>query len=81
METTIVYWGSIGIIENKMEATILGLRLTSSERSVYDPAKKGRFSQRGPVGCLGMYEPGPKLLQRGFPQGGIMGDGRGILGV
>ena len=22
METTIVYWGSIGIIENKMEATI-----------------------------------------------------------
>ena len=24
METTIVYWGNIGIMENKMEATILG---------------------------------------------------------
>ena len=30
METTIVYWGYIGIIENKMETTILwgsGIRL------------------------------------------------------
>ena len=25
METTIVYWGSIGIMEKKMEATISGL--------------------------------------------------------
>ena len=25
METTIVYWGYIGIMENKMETTILGL--------------------------------------------------------
>ena len=25
METTIVYWGNIGIMENKMEAIILGL--------------------------------------------------------
>ena len=25
METTIVYWGNIGIMENKMEATIMGL--------------------------------------------------------
>ena len=25
METTIVYWGYIGIIENKMETTIRGL--------------------------------------------------------
>ena len=25
MEATIVYWGNIGIMENKMEATILGL--------------------------------------------------------
>ena len=25
MEATIVYWGNIGIMENKVEATILGL--------------------------------------------------------
>ena len=25
METTIVFWGNIGIMENKMEATIMGL--------------------------------------------------------
>ena len=25
METTIVYWGNIGIMGNKMEATIMGL--------------------------------------------------------
>ena len=25
METTIVYWGNIGIMENKMEAIIIGL--------------------------------------------------------
>ena len=25
METTIVYWGNIGIVENKMETTIMGL--------------------------------------------------------
>ena len=27
METTIVYWGYIGIMENKMETTTLGLGL------------------------------------------------------
>ena len=25
METTIVYWGNIGIMENQMEATLMGL--------------------------------------------------------
>ena len=25
METTIVYWGNFGIMENKMEATVMGL--------------------------------------------------------
>ena len=25
MEATIAYWGNVGIMENKMEATVLGL--------------------------------------------------------
>ena len=29
METTIVYWGNIGIMENTMETIIMGSRRTS----------------------------------------------------
>ena len=28
METTVVYWGYIGIMEKKMETTIMGLKIS-----------------------------------------------------
>ena len=33
METTIVYWGNIGIMENKMEATIMGVHSAQKAKS------------------------------------------------
>ena len=41
METTIVYWGYIGIMENRMEAAIMGLGFKAEGSGLGHTASQG----------------------------------------
>ena len=51
METTIVYWCNIGIMENKMETTIMDTSGTASKRRCKS-GRRRRARRRGSQGAL-----------------------------